>query len=271
MGSLFDAPAHGPVGFAMLSAPDLNAALEVARRHGHLRTPFLVLELRRSAHETRLVMRTQGLDPGRRVPVLESTAVSLHNIAKAVTGSRSAIAMTFDYAAPTWARLYASYLGDVSLGAEETTLSVAADVASARSPLADADVHAAALRALEGMAVAPQGAHARTVAQLEHLLDLDGGRTTLTSAAARLHRSTRTIERNLRAAGTTFRELVDEHRRARAASLLADPAVPLAQVGERVGYDDAANFGRACRRWFGVSPREYRRGRLTPPPGESVG
>lgn len=191
MGSLFDAPAHGPVGFAMLSAPDLNGAFDIARRYGHIRTPFLVLELRRTARETALVTHTRGLDPARRVPLLESTAVSLYNIAVAITGSRSGLTTTFDYPPPNWAGLYGSYLGSVAFGARENALRVAADVASVRSPLADAGVQAAALRALEDLSVPPPKPAARLVAQLEHLLDVDHGRTTLESAAvpARLARS----------------------------------------------------------------------------------
>jgi len=30
-------------------------------------------------------------------------------------------------------------------------------------------------------------------------------------------------------------------------------------VSQSLGYEDAANFGRACRRWFGMAPSRYRR------------
>jgi AraC-like DNA-binding protein len=30
------------------------------------------------------------------------------------------------------------------------------------------------------------------------------------------------------------------------------------EVGYRLGYTEPANFGRACRRWFGSGPRAYR-------------
>ena len=33
----------------------------------------------------------------------------------------------------------------------------------------------------------------------------------------------------------------------------------LVEIGYEVGYTDPANFGRAFRRWTGVTPKTYRR------------
>jgi AraC-like DNA-binding protein len=44
-----------------------------------------------------------------------------------------------------------------------------------------------------------------------------------------------------------------------AMALLADSAIPVAEVGATVGYPDPANFSRAFRRQVGVSPSAYRR------------
>ena len=76
--------------------------------------------------------------------------------------------------------------------------------------------------------------------------------------ASNLRLSRRTLIRRLGESGTSFRELLDEHRRKSAAELLADPHLTAAEIGDRLGYADAASFGRACRRWFGVGPRAYR-------------
>ena len=39
-------------------------------------------------------------------------------------------------------------------------------------------------------------------------------------------------------------------------------------TGLTIGYGDLANFSRACRRWFGMTPRTYRR-RLREADGQS--
>jgi AraC-like DNA-binding protein len=40
--------------------------------------------------------------------------------------------------------------------------------------------------------------------------------------------------------------------------LLRDRELTVADVAYTLGYEDPANFGRACRRWFGMAPGAYR-------------
>jgi AraC-like DNA-binding protein len=53
--------------------------------------------------------------------------------------------------------------------------------------------------------------------------------------------------------------LIDAQRREQAETLLGNPDFDIAEVSHELGYGDPANFGRACRRWFGMAPSQYRR------------
>jgi AraC-like DNA-binding protein len=97
------------------------------------------------------------------------------------------------------------------------------------------------------------------VARVEQLLEKRGARLSVRSAAALLGVSSRTLTRRLGGEGTSFQSLLDESRKARAVHLLNDPALTVAEVAYTLGYEDAANFGRAFRRWFGRSPGQFRR------------
>lgn len=81
----------------------------------------------------------------------------------------------------------------------------------------------------------------------------------LKQIAGEMQMSERTIVRLLQAEGTSFRRLVDEERRSRAVDLLADPSMELAKVSEMLGFSDRPSFWRTFRRWFGVTPAQYRR------------
>jgi len=72
--------------------------------------------------------------------------------------------------------------------------------------------------------------------------------------------SPRTLQRRLRDAGTSYRDVVDHVRNQRARELVLLDSLSIAEVATRVGYDDPAVFTRAFRRWTGHSPREFRRG-----------
>ena len=78
-------------------------------------------------------------------------------------------------------------------------------------------------------------------------------------AVARAGRcSVRTIQRRLRDAGLTFRQVLDEVRLESAAQLLQQSEVRVVDVAMDLGYSDQANFNRAFRRWAGVSPTQFR-------------
>jgi AraC-like DNA-binding protein len=69
----------------------------------------------------------------------------------------------------------------------------------------------------------------------------------------------RTLQRRLKAEGTSFEALRDEARRDWAQALLSQRNVPLNHIAEILGYAEASAFTRASQRWFGASPREVRK------------
>ncbi|HVY90002.1 MAG TPA: AraC family transcriptional regulator [Hyphomonadaceae bacterium] len=68
----------------------------------------------------------------------------------------------------------------------------------------------------------------------------------------------RTLQRRLRAEGTSFEKIKDDVRREWAESLLVQPSVSLSQIALMLDYADSSAFSRSCRRWFGEAPRTYR-------------
>lgn len=76
--------------------------------------------------------------------------------------------------------------------------------------------------------------------------------------AAALHLSDRTLQRRLHEEGTTFQQLLDDTRRELAQQYLRKPRHSLQRVAELLGFDDPSNLHRACRRWFGETPGDYR-------------
>ncbi len=81
----------------------------------------------------------------------------------------------------------------------------------------------------------------------------------LSRVARRVAMSTRTVQRRLEEAGTTYQDLVDQVRATLAQSLLRDRARSILDVAFELGYADVKGFYRAFRRWTATTPAEWRR------------
>lgn len=88
---------------------------------------------------------------------------------------------------------------------------------------------------------------------------LPSGRSDQDTIARRLYRSRSTLQRQLSAEGTSYREILEATRRELAERYLKDGEYSQAQIAFMVGFADQSNFARAFKRWTGVSPGEYQK------------
>lgn len=63
----------------------------------------------------------------------------------------------------------------------------------------------------------------------------------------------------LKKQGTSFTRLLTTRRMEEAKRLLADPNNKLAQIAHEIGYEDPYYFSHCFKKYFGVSPQEYRK------------
>jgi len=77
--------------------------------------------------------------------------------------------------------------------------------------------------------------------------------------AKRLNMSTRSLQRKLNEAHTTFGKLLDEMRQEIAEHYLHDSDVSLTEIAFVLGYSEYSSFWRAYKRWTKASPSEIRK------------
>ncbi|MEM7050538.1 MAG: AraC family transcriptional regulator ligand-binding domain-containing protein [Acidobacteriota bacterium] len=95
-----------------------------------------------------------------------------------------------------------------------------------------------------------------------HIIDeLESGSPDLSleSTARALHMGARTLQRKLRAAGTSYRQIVDRIRHDLAIDFLRQPSAQASDVALSLGFSELSAFDRAFRRWTRQSPSEFRR------------
>lgn len=87
---------------------------------------------------------------------------------------------------------------------------------------------------------------------------LIGQTCTLADVAAQLGLHSRTLNRRLRAEGTTYQAEVEAARYLMARQFLIGTNQSVAEIASIIGYSDTSAFTNAFKRWSGISPSEWR-------------
>lgn len=88
---------------------------------------------------------------------------------------------------------------------------------------------------------------------------LPSGSVDQEAVAARLFCSASTLQRQLSAEDTSYREVLESTRRDLAEAYLDEEKHSHAQIAFLVGFSDQSNFARAFKRWTGMSPGQYQK------------
>jgi AraC-like DNA-binding protein len=90
------------------------------------------------------------------------------------------------------------------------------------------------------------------------LASLSTGTPRLEDLAKKMSVSKRTLQRLLRKAGQSYKELVNETRRSQTEFLLGNSQCSLQEAAYHVGFRELSSFYRACHQWYGMTPGQYR-------------
>lgn len=80
--------------------------------------------------------------------------------------------------------------------------------------------------------------------------------------AKQLGISEATLHRRLKLEGKSFKTLSDQAAKSHASYLISQRTLSIGAIARRLGYAETACLTRAFQRWFGKSPREYRKSLL---------
>ena len=69
----------------------------------------------------------------------------------------------------------------------------------------------------------------------------------------------RTLQRMLKEQGSSFSSLLESVRKVIATERLSNSAVPIIQLSDYLGYADNTAFTRAFKRWYGTTPKQWRK------------
>lgn len=257
----FTVPAHGPLGFAVVTAPDIQAAIGVLTRYLGIRGPFLwpagaiegddyVIRFYESMH-----MGTQ-----RRL-LIELALLSVQDLIERPLGRKMQGAqLAFALAPPSYlGTLNRAFHANVIFAARRHSLRFPAAWLDERCVLHDEAMHRYLLGRCEEELRLMSGILPAEIAVRQALLASPDRLPGLREIADSQNLSPRTLMRRLKLGNTSYRAICNDVRRSLAIDYLANSGLSVGHIAYRLGYQDPSNFGRAFRTWFGLTPGQYRR------------
>jgi AraC-like DNA-binding protein len=148
--------------------------------------------------------------------------------------------------------------GELRFGAREMKLVFPAWYLDLPVALANPEIHSLVVAQADALLGGPAESEFLATVKAAITRDLATNRVSLASVARALATSTRTLHRRLEERGRSFRDVMNEVRRARAEAYLRSPAISLAEVAFLLGYSEQSTFQHAFKRWSGETPGDFR-------------
>lgn len=248
----------------LTTSPTLREATRVFDWVRQLINPMLDIRVHEQDGIARLVLHFAGMDE-ERVPApwfSETTFASILKFGRLLLGEDAPYTqLHFRHPPPPYAGRYESFFRvPVRFNQPEYALEMPRRLLDQPLPGGYERLHDQALQRVERRVRAMPKAHG-IVGEVEQLLQRQPGLLSrgIADTARALDLHPRTLQRRLQQADTGFAELQARLRLQLAQRWLADPALDIDAISERLGYSDRRSFTRAFTRWAGMTPSAWRR------------
>lgn len=255
-------PRHlGVLGYVLLACDTLGAALQRLERYQRLVFDVATMRSRLGPGWVELTWDQDTEPLGR---LLDETGITMIvQFCRSMAGDSchsAPLAVHFMNPAPPNLQPYLDYFGcPVLFDQPETILRVSLQALSLQLRSADPGLVAAMERhADELMAQLPQEDALIENVRKQIARLLHDGEPDIRQVAARLHCASRTLQRRLREAGTSFRAELALVRRRMAESYLRDPRLQIVDIAPLLGYSEHSAFTRSYKEWTGQTPQQWR-------------
>lgn len=256
--------AHGALSQAAISCDTLEQALRILIKYFRIRFAYMSLGFFIDGDEAVLQLNIHHDTADLHRFNIEVVLASLMDVNNLLFGQRLLDdgRCRVDYPSPEGIEPYQQLFGDaVSFGAGVNQLRFRKHLLSLpmslSNPVARRVAEAQCEEEMRQME-ASSSVTGRVLRLLESIRD--GRLLSLDEVAGQLHVSDRTLRRQLAAEGARFQALQETVRHQRALDLLRrNTTMAIDEVAEHLGYSDPSNFGRAFRKWEGISPSAWRR------------
>lgn len=262
LGSQLNPSTHGSMGFLVNSSPDLLTALNAFQTYVPTRMSFTRLELITDPKWLKCYYYIdRDVSEDVRRCLAEASAMILFEFAEFIVGQPLDEAITsFTYSEPHYSQRYSDFIpGEIEFSAPHIMVKIPLYLCQVLNASANRETYLLALKQCEKMlAQLLSNKHTNEYRVQKMMLSNPSGILNEEDAAAAMFISKRTLARRLQKEGTAFRKIREAILSQQAVAYLSDNNISVEAIAALLNYHDSANFRRAFKRWFQMSPDQYR-------------
>lgn len=263
LGQCLTLSTHGAIGFMASSSPNLLIALKAFQTYLPTRIDIFHIELTRHSQywECSFIFDADINDDMRRV-IGEILTSILLQCAELINGTPlPEVHIAFSHSEPDYSQRYSDFLvGNFQFSSPKLTLRVPAKLCDIPNASANHESYSLAMQQCQSMLKQlPPSPKSCTQKVQKIMLSHPPGVLCEEETAAMLFVSKRTLARRLKLEGNSFQKIRDEIMALQASSYLRESDMSVNTIASLLNYHDGSNFRRAFKRWFKMSPDEYRK------------
>ena len=248
----------GPIAVIARNSETVLTALEATARFIYIHTPAVKMTI--ECTDTHLRGTHELTEPVAPYPLqtYEAMAVIGVRFYRFFAGPDAPVTVSLLHAQLSPDRVYRDAFGcPVRFG--QSWYGYESPVAVAASRICDADPETLriVIKYLEATYLPQTAPLSERVAEQARQL-LPTGLCSVDAIADQLAMHPRTLQRRLATEGLRCQDVIDRERRTQAERYLAVPGLHLSQIAGLLGYTEQSAFNRSCRRWFAMTPRQFR-------------
>lgn len=259
MGQRYHLSSYGVWGFALLSSPTFQQAIDLGLRYLDLTFAFLEMRLENHDNNAILVLDDSKIPEPVRHYLLARDASALMMIQEELFANRIPF-LSLKLRLPSQNTAPFEKIFGLTPNFDQTVNQAQFNTALLTMPLPQANPITAQMCEQQCQQLLAQRYQQGSIAVKvrQQLLQHVGHFPNMELLADNMAITSRTLRRQLQNEGTSYRELLDEVRQMLAEQWLTLEGLNQEQISERLGYSEVSNFSHAFKRWTGKTPAQFR-------------
>lgn len=259
MGQRYHLSSYGVWGFALLSSPTFQQAVDLGLRYLDLTFAFLEMRLENHDNNAILVLDDSKIPEPVRHYLLARDASALMMIQEELFANRIPFS-SLKLRLPSQNTAPFEKIFGLTPSFDQTVNQAQFSAGLLAMPLPQANPITAQMCEQQCQQLLAQRYQQGRIAVKvrQQLLQHVGHFPNMELLAENMAITSRTLRRQLQNEGTSYRELLDEVRQMLAEQWLTLEGLNQEQISERLGYSEVSNFSHAFKRWTGKTPAQFR-------------